>query len=341
MTVAPYNRAEEARMLRVRRKMERERVVYRICGVDPETGVGAQELAKVLSSFSGLVRETVTVLGCQDEVSIKVRPFREGSFIVEFATEVASGLLGFLSSSEGGALSTGLAILGFLGGGSATLPAIVRKVRGRVDRFSDNGDGSYTYGSGDDAVTVDEDTHRVVQSQKVAEQYTTAAMGPIVGSINAQSVQIYVGDPHTPPAAGYPATFTQEDGEPLATYRKVATGNSDMLDEVTSEKTSFEMHGVILHPASGSYDGAERGYTFTTGDGADATTYRKVAIADEEFRERLERAEVRLFAKDTLRVDMTAVQRVSKMGAVTWAYTIDKVHSYEPYRPCQQEGLGI
>ena len=38
---------------------------------------------------------------------------------------------------------------------------------------------------------------------------------------------------------------------------------------------------------------------------------------------------------------MTAVQRVSKMGAVTWAYTIDKVHSYEPYRPCQQEGLGI
>lgn len=108
-----------------------------------------------------------------------------------------------------------------------------------------------------------------------------------------------------------------------------------------SKTIVFRTNGVILHPVSGPYDGAERGYTFTTGDGADATTYRKVAIADEEFRERLERAEVRLFAKDTLKVDMTAVQRVSKARAVTWAYTIDKVHSYEPYRPREQEGLGV
>ncbi len=327
-------------MLRVRRKMERERVVYRICGVEPESGVSAQELAKVLSSFSGLVRETAVVLGCQGEVAVNVRPFREGSFIVEFTAEVAGGLLGFLSSGEGGTLANALTILGFFGAG-VSLPSVIRKVRGRIEQFLDNGDGTYTYGSGEEAVTVGEETHRVVQSQRVAEQYTTAAMGPIVGTVNAQSVQIYVGDPRDAADEGRGVTFTARDGEALATYRKVATGNSDMLDEVTAEKTRFAMHGVVLHPESGSYDGSEKGYAFTTGEGPDATVYRKVAIADAEFRERLERSEVRFFAKDTLRVDMTAVQRVSKAGAVTWAYTVDKVHSYDPYRPGVQEGLGL
>ncbi len=50
---------------------------------------------------------------------------------------------------------------------------------------------------------------------------------------------------------------------------------------------------------------------------------------------------VRFFAKDTLRVDMTAVQEVAKSGSVTWSYTIDKVHAYDPWRPSVQEGLDL
>lgn len=328
-------------MLRVRRRVEKETIVYRMCGADPAQGVDAHELAKVLSNFNGLVRETAAIMGCQGGVSVNVRPFREGSFIVEFTAQAADGLLGFFTSSDGNALANALAVLGFVGGGSATLPAIVRKVKGRVDGAKDNGDGTFTYGDGDDAVTVNSDVHNVVQSQRVASMYTESAIGPIVGSISAQSVQIYVGDARTATRDGAGSEFTSRDGEAMGTYRKVATGNSDMLDEVTSEKTRFQMHGIVLHPSSGSYLGSDKGYTFTTGDGPDATTYRKVAIADEAFCERLRRSDVRFFAKDTLRVDMTAVQKVAKSGSVTWSYTIDKVHAYDPWRPSVQEGLDL
>ena len=136
--------------------VERREVVYRLGGVDPDEGVDVYDLVKYLSKFDDLVRVTVREAGYDGELKIKVRPFKEGSFITEFIVE--SGIVDFLTSANVDAVLKAIEILGFCYGGAKSIPKVVRKVRGAVDRFKDNGDGSYTYGKGDDAVTVDEAT---------------------------------------------------------------------------------------------------------------------------------------------------------------------------------------
>lgn len=83
-------------MLRVRRKMSKS-VVFRMEGVDPERGVDARELAGVLSGLEGLLCETARVSGETGEVSVRVRPFREGSFIVDLAMSVVQPLVDIFS----------------------------------------------------------------------------------------------------------------------------------------------------------------------------------------------------------------------------------------------------
>lgn len=174
--------------------VERREVVYRLGGVDPDEGVDVCDLVKYLNKFDDLVRLTVREAGYDGELKIRVRPFKEGSFITEFIVE--SGIVDLLTSQNVDAVLNAIEILGFCYGGAKGIPWIVRKVRGAIDRFVDNGDGSYTYGKGDNAVTVDEATHRAVQNPTIAELYRDVAVGPVAefnGTV--QQVNIYMRNP--------------------------------------------------------------------------------------------------------------------------------------------------
>ena len=119
--------------------VERREVVYRLGGVDPDEGVDVYDLVKYLNKFDDLVRLTVREAGYDGELKIRVRPFKEGSFITEFIVE--SGIVDLLTSQNVDAVLNAIEILGFCYGGAKGIPWIVRKVRGAIDRFVDNGDG--------------------------------------------------------------------------------------------------------------------------------------------------------------------------------------------------------
>lgn len=90
--------------------VERREVVYRLGGVDPDEGVDVYDLVKYLNKFDDLVRLTVREAGYDGELKIRVRPFKEGSFITEFIVE--SGIVDLLTSQNVDAVLNAIEILG-------------------------------------------------------------------------------------------------------------------------------------------------------------------------------------------------------------------------------------
>lgn len=312
--------------------VEKREVVYRLGGVDPDEGVDVYDLVKYLNKFDDLMRATVREVGYDGELHIKVRPFREGSFITEFVIE--GGIIDLFSGDVGNAIANAATILGFCIPAAVNLPKVVKAVRGRIDKHRKNDDGTYTYGEGDDAITVDETTHKVVQSKQIADLYSDVVVGPFVEFNSCvEQVNIYVRDDTKDEGGLFEGTnFTRDDAPEYAAYSRSAK----LLDELNATETVSQVKGIWLRPVSGSYGGAEKGYTFSHGQGDDRHVYRHVSIADEDFREMLESGSVKFNAGDLLFVDLEMTQRLTKAGNMTESYRILAVHDYREVRSPRQ-----
>lgn len=314
--------------------VERREVIYRLGGVDPDEGVDVYDLVPYLTKFNDLVRESVRKSGYDGELHVRIKPFKEGSFITEFLIE--GGLTSLLSGNEATAIANALAFLGFAGSvGKATIPRIVRAVKGRTDKFRKNEDGTYTYGSGKDAVTVGEAEHDLVQSPKIADLYGNVSVGPIAkfdGKVD--QVSIYVLDRNDEDdGLSKGATFTRSDASDMATYAKSA----ELADELDVQEVTYTNGGVWLRPLSGPYSGAERGYTFLFGEGDETIKYKSVRIDDDDFREKLEDGTVRFNSGDMLRVDLEVTRHVTRSGRTSASYRITTVLDYKPLKMPRQE----
>lgn len=316
--------------------VERREVVYRLGGVNPSEGVDVYDLVKYLNKFSDLMRATVREVGYDGELHVKVRPFREGSFITEFVIE--GGFVDLLSGDVGDAIANAATILGFCVPTALSLPRVVKAVKGRIDRNRKNEDGTYTYGEGEGAVTVDETTHRVVQSKQIADLYSDVAVGPFVEfSGSVEQVNIFMRDDSKDESGLFDGTnFTRDDAPAYAAYSRSAK----LLDELNATETVTQINGIWLRPVSGSYGGAEKGYTFSHGQGDDRHVYRHVSIADEDFREMLESGSVKFNAGDLLLVDLEMTQSLTRAGNMTESYRIVRVHDYREVRSPRQQTFG-
>lgn len=307
--------------------MERHEVIYRLDGINPEDGVDVCKLVPYLSEFDKLIKETAKETGYSGDVSVKVRPFKEGSFITEFV--VNGGLTDLLSGPEVTALSNVLGILGFFGVSAAAIPKVIKVVRGKVTDFHHNKDGTYSYGTGGDAVTVDETTHRVIQSPKVADSYKTIAVGPISEfSGVVEQVNIYVPDRDSEDGGmSNGASFNIQDVQNYSEYVR----DTEMAAESSQlEKVSI-YEDIWLRPLSGSYGGAETGYTFSTGEGDDMIRYKNVKMDDASFRKRLENGAVRMNSSDLLKVNLEIEQHITGENKVRTTYRITKVLDYKSF----------
>lgn len=317
-----------------RLELEREEVVYRLGGVDPGDGVDAYDLLPTLQRFADLVSEAYREAGNDGALQVHLRPFKEGSFITEFV--LSGGLASLFSGEQAAALANVLSILGFAKGVAGNIRDIVKRTHGHVDEFTNNEDGTFTYGSGDDMVTVDEATHRICQSEKVADLYRRVAVGPIASfGGTVQQVNIYVRDNReSDDGASRGASFSRNDRTDFDTYAHLAGSRQD--DEVESTST---VQGICLNPVSGSYGGDERGYTFSTGTHGDVSVFKRVSIDDEAFRSRLESGEVRFNSGDVLKVDLEVTQKVSAGGDIKATYRVTRVIDYIPRLISEQPHL--
>lgn len=309
---------------------ERREVVYKFEGIDPEEGIDVYELSPFLHKFADLVRETSKELGNDRPIEVRIKPFKRGSFITEFVVSYGSSLIDLLTSDGMDALTNVLTVLGFALPTGYALPDIVRRVKGEVHDFTDNGDGSYTYGEGAGSITVPGDVHGVVQSQTIGPLFKDVTVGPLA-RLNIGQVVICPPDALNDSVPN-PPSFTKADRRVFDRYAEAVFEEPPEEEELHTS----EMHGILLNPVSGPYDGTENGYTFRSGESA---VYRKVKIEDDSFRRRLETTEVRFASGDVLQVDMVMTQHVTKSGNIKNDYSITKVIEYIPFKAGVQSDI--
>lgn len=308
--------------------MESCEIVYRMSAESDIEGIEVHELADVMYAFAETVQAALDESDDKGKLSVHVRPFKQGSFVTEFVLSYGSPIVSFFSSPEGTALTGVLTTLGFIGFSPKSIPSIVSRVKGHINEHKDNADGTFTYGDGDDAVTVDELTHRIIQSPKVAKPYKTVTIGPIVKIDKSINITIQGKEDFAKRNEKAGSSFSDQDVPNIESYAHVAVeGVPEDSEDVVSVANN-----VALVPKAGPYDGGENGYTFQHGN----QTYRQVQIHDLDFRLKLESGEIRLMNKDLLIVDMETVQSIARSGKVQTRHTITKVTMYRPYSPPHQ-----
>lgn len=311
------------------KRMEHCNIVYHINSDDGIDGVEVREMASVMYSFAELVQATLDANDIKGDLEVKVRPFKEGSFIAEFALTLSGQFMTLFSGDEANALANALGILGFIGvtpvAVKKTLPSIIRKVKGRINKYTDNGDGTYTY----DGITVPQNVHNVVQSPEVAKSFVSTTLSPIV-NIGNGNVTVTIQDASSY-KNGEPAIdkFTVADVIDFETYQQTVT--EEIIED--HEELVSPAHNVVLNPMSGPYDGAEKGYTFRYGE----DKWHRVKMHDLEFRHKLETGEIRFHNNDVLIVDLETVQTYDKSGNLRISERrIISVKEYKPYTPSEQ-----
>lgn len=318
-------------MLKIGKKMEQYEIVYRLSSDSGFTGtVEVHELANAMVAFADTVQSALDACGAEGKLSVDAKPFKQGSFIMEFILTYGNPIVDLFNSREANALSNVLGILGFIGAPAAvaSLPKVVRKVHGKINEHRKTDRGTYVYGEGDDAIEVDEKAHRVIQSPIVAKKYKVAALSPMKTIDVSINVQIQEKEDFEKGRTDTGEVFSSGDLADMEMYEHVAV---EGVPEETEDITSV-IESMVLSPVNGSYRGSDHGYTFKSGE----QTMRGVKIHDLAFLQKLESGEVRFMGEDVLIVDMECIQSLAKSGKITKHYTITKVKKYIKHEPPHQ-----
>ena len=301
-------------------------LIYRFVDVDPEEGLDAKDLSKFLNQFDGLIKEVAKESGTLENTTIKVRPFKEGSFITEFVIHCVPGLIDALNSDAISAINNGVGLVEVL----LAIAHIIKKVKGRISKYKTTENGAFEYGEGPDAIVVPVEIHALVQSPEIAERFSAVVTGPMKSFKRpSREIEIKISDSA---AKEDVISFSSSEASYFDSYKDEA------LKATLEETVEHTSHNIWVRPLFGSYGGEISGYTFESGYEDEQRTYKKVQIEDHEFLERVRDGEYRLNSGDLMLVDMTIEEiinlRTQKVRPK--ACRIIKVKDYRPMKRCEQ-----
>lgn len=309
--------------------MAKYNVIYRIDGVDADEGVDIFEIAPVLTEFGELIKNTNDILGYDQKISVRVKPFEKGSWLTQFLLEntVSQNLLNYASSDEGQKLALLMGLLGIGGvqvAGYAVMGVakIIKFTRGKVSNFEKNSEsGKVRYFSPDGSyveVTIPE--HKLVQSPIIQNNFYNCTVGAIDNIESARSVRLTTDSETT--------DFDDNMIEAMREYKK-----SDLQEEM--DETVSTLSGVFIKPKKGSYSGDHKAYSFFMGE----TNIYPVSIEDEGFLQRLKNGEARLFCEDILLVNLEVIQKKDSNNRLSSHYVIKEVLEYIPHKSLDQMSI--
>ena len=306
----------------------REQLIYKLDGVAAEDGVDIFAIAPVLMKFGHLVRNANTVLDYGLSIDVRVKPFREGSWIAEFVLQstILQDIVAFLKSSDGQTLAVLLALLGLnVKEGITGVARIIRFTRGKVGNFKRKEDNRFVYyNDSGETLVVSPEEHILVQSPLIQVNFVGSFLTPLDEFSAATGVSILSdGDREV-------QRFTEEDRPALEEYRSVE------LPEERVEENIVLMRGVFLKPKRGSYSGEQRQYSFMMGD----QSIYPVTVEDEQFLEKLRAGDIRPYAEDILTVDLEVRQKRDTHNRLSNRYAITKVVEYSEYKKPKQYTIG-
>jgi hypothetical protein len=305
-------------------------LIYKLDGIDADDGVNIFEIAPILMSFGDLIRSANDVLGLEYKIDVKVKPFKEGSWITEFVLQsnIVNDLLNYIHTQEGNNVLTLLALLGLdAKTGIHGVANIIRFTKGNVSAFIHKGDGEkveYINEKGE-KITVSLAEHKLIQSPVIQINYYNSIVSPLDKFPSASSVSTKINK-----EGSTEQVFSEKDKECFETYAK-----TELLEDV--EENVSTLNKVLLKPKRGSYSGEEKAYSFIMGDNS---TLWPVSIEDEDFLNKLQNGEIRPYTEDILKVNLEIRQKTDSKNKIMTHYSIKKVLDYIKYEKPKQLNLG-
>lgn len=299
-------------------------LIYKLENVDASDGIDVFEIAPILMHFGELVRSANDVLSFEQKIDIRVKPFKEGSWITEFVLQntCINNLLNYLKSSAGQDIMLLLALLG-LGAkdGMHGVAEIIRFTKGLVENYKTNDEGTVTYfNDKGEKIEVSLEEHKLVQSPVIQNNYYNCTIAPLDKFSTATAVSFRINQEEAKEQK-----FTYADKEAFKEYAA-----AELLEDVEDNVTT--MSGVFIKPKRGSYSGTEKAYSFVIGD----NVIWPVTIEDEDFLTSLQTGEIRLYAEDVLKVDLELRQTKDPSNKIRTNYVVTRVNEYIKYEKPKQ-----
>jgi hypothetical protein len=304
---------------------EKVDLVYKLDNIDASEGVDIFEIAPILMSFGDLIRSANRALGGEQEIEVKVKPFKEGSWITEFLIygKDAGNILvnPYVMGAE--------ALLAFLGVTPKKavngVAGIVRFTNGKVNNFiKSDEEEKVTYindSGGKLEVSIAE--HKLVQSPLVQANFYAGVIAPLEKFPTAGSVSIGLEEDNF-------ESFTLADKPFFQEYLR-----TELLEDV--EENISVLKGVYLKPKRGPYSGNEQDYSFIMGEN---NVLWPVTIEDEKFVSKLKAGDIRPYSQDVLRVNLEIRQKKDSTNKIITHYAITEVLEYIQYERPHQLELG-
>lgn len=295
--------------------------VYKLDGNVKEVDVF--KLAPTLLALGELIQESNREVYPEGrQISVNVKPFREGSFIVDLTLFSDSNLqliVDLLTPHSLEQLKTLLEIIGLIstGAGAITIGAVkvIRLLKGRPRAIEEIKPGEFRYTSIEDkSITVSAPVHRLLSNPSITNNIFKIYVSPLDDLPSVTDVSTYLQDDE----AGK-VEITRDD---VPVFREFV--NPSLLPIDIAETVKETIHkDVYLNPKRGAFDGDPRDWSFRRGE-----EIITVTIKDRAFLENCMIGEYRLNHTDLLTVDLLEKQKVIGTKVIKPAYEILKVTNY-------------
>jgi hypothetical protein len=303
--------------------------VYKLDGDVSEVDVF--KLAPTLLALGELIQQSNQEVNPNGrQIGVNVKPFREGSFIVDlsvFPHNNFQQLLDMLSSHPIDQVKTLLEWIGLISGVSVGAVRAIKFLKGKPKTVEEIKPGEYRYTTQDDrSISVNASVHQLLSNTSITNNVYKVYVAPMEDKSSITDIKTYIeGEEQSQ------VIVTREDAPAIKEF-----ANPSIVSTETPEETVKEVvhQGVYLNPKRGSFDGDAKDWSFRRGQEIVVAT-----IKDKEFLDRCINGEYRLNFTDLLTVELLERQRVVGTEVMKPTYEIIKVTSY--VRGARQARLDI
>src|SRR5437868_6487387 len=223
--------------------------VYKLEGDVQEIDVF--RLAPTLLAIGELIQESNDEVNPNGrQIGINVKPFREGSFIVDltiFPGNHLQQLLDILSNPALQQIKTLLEWIGLVVVAPVGAVQVIKFLKGKPKSIEEVGPGQFRYTSIDDrSLTVEGPVHQLISNSSITTNIYRVYAAPMEQMPSVTDVRTFMKD-----AEDQPMIVTRDE---IPAIKDFVTASADATSPV--EKVEEQTHyGVYLNPKRGSFDG--------------------------------------------------------------------------------------
>ena len=300
---------------------DRVNFIYKLSGAPQEIDVFA--LAPTLLALGQLIQEGNRTLYPEgQQIAVNVRPFKEGSFVVDIVLFPGIDPHSLWSTVHAANETQILGVLTTLGLISTTIDKVtkagssvlevIRRLRGKPKEINQLAPGEFRYSSDTHSTSVSGNVHQLFQNPIITNNIYQIYGKPLERE-NVEDIESYLADDETTKVV-----VTKADAPALKEFAAPGPSHSEQEKDDTRI-----ISGVYLNPRRGAYSGDGKQWSFHRGKNTITAN-----VKDESFLRMVQSGEIRPHYTDLMTVTLAEKQKVTGTK-VSVTYEILSVDDYE------------